>query len=265
MNNKAFTISLVLAGMAVFMIFNYITSKEQEVKARYGTEKAVVVAKRNIPVLAEIHENMIDIVAKPERFIEPGMTSTSKEVVGFIATVPIRKGEQITLNKITEPGIKTGLSKQISPGKRAIAIPVDDNTAVNRLLKPGDRVDVLATIDPPGGAKGSQLTKIVAQDVPVLAVGEFVTTQAPRKVERDDTTGKDTVRNLNVEKNFNTITVEVDPQLAMQVSLLRDSGMKIGLMLRNNDDTERVNIPASTILDVLGPDQAKIIRAPAQK
>jgi pilus assembly protein CpaB len=251
--------------MAVFMIYNYITSKEEEIKAKYGTEQAVVIAKRNIGYMAEIKADMLEIVAKPKRFVEPGRTSSTKEVEGFIAAVPINKGEQITLNKIIEPGIQTGLSRQVSMGKRAIAVPVDDNTAVNRLLKPGDRVDMIATIDPPGGAKGSQLTKIVAQDIVVLAVGEFVTTQAPRKTEKDDTTGATFTRKLNLERNFNTITIEVDPQIATQVTLLRDSGMKVGLMLRNNDDTERVNIPAMTLLDVLGPDQSKIIRAPAQK
>lgn len=266
MNNKAFTISIALAGLAAFMIYNYITSQEQAMKEKYGQETAIVVAKRNIPELAEITESMIEVDKKPKSFVEPGTATKKEEVVGFIAMIPIAKGQQITLNKIVQAGIKTGLSKQVSPGKRAVAIPVDDNTAVNRLLKPGDRIDLMATIDPPGGAKGSQMTKIVAQDLPILAVGEYVTTTAPRKVEFDDTTGKNTVRNLNIERSYTTITIESDPQTALHLALLRDGGSRLSVMLRNNDDTERVNVPATTLLDVLGPDQARIIRAPsAQK
>jgi pilus assembly protein CpaB len=266
MNNKAFTMSIALAALAVFMIYNYIASKEAELKGRYGTPTAVVIAKTNISELAEIHENMVEIISKPKQFLEPGKTTSKQEVVGFIATVPIRKGEQITLNKIIAPGVKTGLSKQITPGKRAVSIPVDDNNAVTRLIKPGDRIDLMATIEPPGGVKGSQITKMVLQDLPVLAVGEYITTQAPRKVEKDETTGKDNVRNLNVERNFNTITVEVDPQSAMQVSLLKDApGARLGVMLRNNDDTERVNMSAVTLMDVLGADSNKIIRNPASR
>jgi pilus assembly protein CpaB len=263
MNNKAFTISLALAGLAVFMIYSFITSKEEELKAKYGTETAVVVAKRNIAELAEIHETMIEIVSKPKRFIEPGKTTSKQEVVGFIASVPINKGEQITLNKIIAPGVKTGLSKQVSPGKRAVAINVTDDNAVNRLIKPGDRIDILATIDPPGGARGSQITKVVFQDVAVLAVGEYVTTTAPRKVEYDDTAGRNVVRNLNIERNFGTITIELEPQAAAQLTLLKDANSKLSMTLRNSDDTERVNVPGVNMLDVLGPDANRIIRAPA--
>src|SRR5687768_15915366 len=112
MNNKAFTISIALAGMAVFMIYSYISSKESELTQKDGSMTNVVVAKRDIAELAEIHDNMIDTVNKPKQFLEPGWTTTKQEGSGFIAAVPIRKGEQITLNKIIAPGIKTGLSKQ---------------------------------------------------------------------------------------------------------------------------------------------------------
>lgn len=263
MNNKAFTISLMLAGIAVFMIYSYISSKEEEIKSKYGTEVAVVVAKKDIKEMSEIYENMVEIVKKPKSFIEPGKATSKEEVVGFIAMVPIKKGEQITLNKIIQPGVETGLSRQVSIGKRAVSIPVSDSTAVGKLIKPGDRVDVIATIDPPGGVKGSALTKIVLQDAPVLAVGEYIAATAPRKVEKDETTGKNFTRNLNVERNFNTISIEADPQDAVSIVLLRDGGSKLSIMLRNNDDTERVGIPAMGVLDVLGVDRNRIIRAPS--
>ena len=261
MNNKAFTISLALAGMAVFMIYSYITSQEQSLKEKYGIETTVLIAKKNIAEMAEITDNSLTTDKKPQSFVEPGADKIKvQDVVGLIAMVPINKGEQITLNKLMQPGIATGLSRQISPGKRAVALPVDDNSAVGRLLKPGDRIDLMTTIDPPGGAKGSQMSKIVAQDLPVLAVGEYITTTAPRREEIDFTTGKKLIRNLNVEHNYNTITLEVDPQTAMSLALLRDGGSRISVMLRNSDDSERVNIPAITLLDVLGPDQSKIMR-----
>lgn len=263
MNNKAFTISLLMAGFAVFMVYSYITSKEAEFQTKYGTETAVVVAKKDIAELSEIHENMVEQVKKPKQFIEPGKTTSPAEVTGFIATVPIRKGEQITLNKIVAPGVKTGLSRQVTVGKRALAIPVDFANAVGKLLKPGDRVDVVATIDPPGAAKGGQISKVVLQDVPVLAVGEWVTTQAPRKIEKDDATGKDYVRNLTIDRNYGEVTLETSPNDAAQIVLLRRSGAGLDLMLRNNDDTERVNSAGMTLLDVLGPDASKIIRTPA--
>lgn len=262
MNNKAFTVSLALAAFAVFMIYSLITSKEEEYKTKYGAETAVVVAKKDIREMDEIHANMIEIVSKPKQFVEPGKTTSKEEVAGFIAAVNIRKGEQITLNKIVTPGVKTGLSRQITPGKRAISLSASDENAVNRLIKPGDRIDVLATIDPPGSQKGSQISKMIMQDVLVLAVGEWITTTAPRKVEKDETSGKDNVINLNVTRSYGSIVVEADPSAAQQIALLRSTGTQLTMLLRNNDDTERVVISGSTVIDILGSDMSRV-RIPA--
>jgi pilus assembly protein CpaB len=263
MNNKAFTISIALAGFAVFMIYSYITSKEQEIKATYGTPTPVVVATRDIGPLNEVFDNMVEIVSRPKQFIEPGHTDNVKQVVGFVTSVPIRKGEQITLNKIVALGVQTGLSRQVTPGKRALSVSVDDVSGVNRLLKPGDRIDIIATIDPPGSQRGGQISKLILQDVPVLAVGEYVTNTAPRKIEKDDVTGKNNVRNLNIDRNFNTITVEVSPNEAMQLTILRDTQQRLSVMLRNSDDTERLNMAGMGLLDALGQDASRALRTPA--
>jgi pilus assembly protein CpaB len=265
MNNKAFTISLVLAGLAVFMIYSYISSKEDELKRTYGDEVSVAVAKRSIKEMEVVYENMVDTVVKPKKFVEPGSATSKQEVLGFIATVPIRKGEQVTLNKIISPGVRTGLARQISPGKRAISIPVTDDTAVSKLIKPGDRIDLLTTLEVPGAQRGMQITKMVLQDVPVLAVGEYISNLSPRKAEKDKITGQEEVRNLNAERNFNTITIEVEPQWAAQITLLRDAGHRLSVLLRNNDDTERVNIGGVMLMDVIGQDLGRVVRTPASQ
>jgi pilus assembly protein CpaB len=263
MNNRAFTISLVLALMAVFMVYSYITSKEEEIKGKFGTPESVLVAKTDITELSEIHENMIEIVSKPKKFMEPGKTSNKQEVIGFIASVPIRKGEQITLNKIVAPGLRTGISKQVSPGKRAVSIPVDQMTGVNKLLKPGDRVDVMVAVDPPGASRGNTIGKIMFQDVPILAVGNYVVTQAPRTIEKNDE-GKEVVRNLNIDTAFNSVVIELEPQSAFQMALMRDSGAaRVSLLLRNNDDTERVGFQTTNMSEVLSSDPNKIYRGSA--
>src|SRR5271154_4617629 len=107
MNNKAFTISLGLAGMAVFMIWSYISSQEQTLKERYGVETTVFVAKKSIPEMGEITENAIGQDKKPASFVEPGADKIKEidKIIGLIAMVPINKGEQITLNKLMQPGI----------------------------------------------------------------------------------------------------------------------------------------------------------------
>lgn len=258
MNNKAFTISLMLALGAAFMVWSYITSTEENFKKKYGDETAVVIAKDKIDELEEITGNKIEIISKPKRYIEPGHTNTKEEVEGFIAAVPIRKGEQITLNKIIAPGVRTGLSRVVTPGKRAVAIQVGEVNAVSKLLKPGDRIDLTVTIDAGGAQKGAQVTKVFLQDIPILAVGEYITTTAPRKLERDDTTNKTLVRNLAIDRSFNTITLELNADEALQIIHMQNTGSFMSIMLRNSDDTERLQISGTNTADVLGSDAQKI-------
>src|SRR5262245_5200946 len=105
MRDKAFTISIGLAIMATYMIYSYVTSREEELRGKYGIEMPVVVAKKNIPELEEIKENMVEIQNRPKSLLEPGSALNPKQVTGFIAMVPINKGETITLNKLVQPGI----------------------------------------------------------------------------------------------------------------------------------------------------------------
>ncbi|HRK02635.1 MAG TPA: Flp pilus assembly protein CpaB [Oligoflexia bacterium] len=250
MNNKAFTFSLALALLATVMVYSYMTSKEEEWQTKYGTPTAVVVAKEDIKELETIDETKIEILKKPQQYVEPGALTSKDEVVGFIASVPLKRGEQVTLSKAMTPGLRTGLARQVSPGKRAIALSVRDDNAVGRLIKPGDRIDVLAIIQPPG-QRGSDIAKLVLQDVLILAVGEYITTLPARKVQKDEMSGKVITKNLNLDRNFNTITLEVDPNSAQQVLLLQSMGMGLYVMLRNNDDTERVALGASTLPEIL--------------
>jgi len=201
MNNKALTLSLVMAVMAVFFVQSYVTSIEDEAKKKFGTEVLVVSAKADVAEMETIDETMLELKPIPQRFLEPGAVAYSprqdqnvvisemKELAGSVAVVPIRKGEQITLNKITEPSLRTGLSPQVTPGRRAMAIPIDESSGVSKLIKPGDRVDVVAIFTSQTKQRtdplGAVLSKTILQDVGVLSVGKNVTNNIARTLEQD--------------------------------------------------------------------------------
>ncbi len=263
MNNKAFSMSLIMALAAVLMVYSYIDSREKEWSKRYGNEEPVIVARKDINELKEITKDLIEVRNVPKDYREPGATTSEKDVVGFVALVPMRKGEQITYNKIAGLGVRTGLSRQVSPGKRAVSMNINDVTGVSKLLKPGDRVDVIAVIDPPGSTgKGNQISKTILQDVPVLAVGKFITSHVPRREEKDES-GRVIVRNLAENDAYGTITVEVDPPNAQVMAYFNNGGGSLTLSLRNNDDTERVVLAPTTMRDMLGNDGTGAPRAPA--
>jgi pilus assembly protein CpaB len=255
MNSRAFTTSLLLAALAVAMIWSYIESRETELQSDYGNQTPVVVAKEDIKELEIIDDRKVQLVNIPSKFQMPGHFKRVEDLYNTIAAVPIKKGEQITVPRVTYPGSQSGLSRQISIGKRALSIQISESQAVSRLIKPGDRVDVLALIDYASGKKEKQKVKTVLQDVLILSTGLFITNSVPIiniKDEKDSRQMK-----LNNYTNFNTVTLELTPFEVQKMVFLVSAGNGIYLSLRNNDDKEISRIGSTRLYDILGEDQAE--------
>ena len=171
MNSRAFTFSLLIAGIAMFMVSSFITSQEEKLTIRYGQQVPVVVAKVDIKELELIDDRKIQVTTVPKSYKAPNAFDKPADVFNTIATVPIKAGEQITYPRVTYPGARSGLSRQVSVGKRALSIQVSEDTAVSKLIKPGDRVDVIALLDYAGGKLDKMKVKTVLQDkyVPLQA------------------------------------------------------------------------------------------------
>lgn len=256
MNSRAFTTSLILAAVAVLMIYSYISSRETELVSEYGNMTPVVVAREDIKELEVIDDRKVRLENVPAKFQMPGHFKRVEDLYNTIASVPIKKGEQITIPRVTYPGVQSGLSRQISIGKRALSIPVSDQTSVSKLLKPGDRVDILAMVDYAAGKKEKLKVKTVLQDVLILSTGLFVTNSVPLvniKSENDSRQMK-----LNNFTNYNSVTIELTPfEVQKMVFLLTAGNGGIYLSLRNNDDKTIERISATRLYDVLGEDAAE--------
>jgi pilus assembly protein CpaB len=107
-----------------------------------------------------------------------GGVSPEKAVEGAIVRDPILAGEPIVSRKIVRGGEGGYLSVVLSPGKRAMAVPVTSETAVGGFVLPGDRVDVLQTHDAQNvgegeGPSGKQtVAETVLRNVRVLALDQ---------------------------------------------------------------------------------------------
>jgi len=180
MNTRALSLALIIAVFAMMMVYTYIDDQKSALINQYGVPVTVVTAKEDIQELELIDDSKLIITTVPKNFLQPGSFRSIKDLENTIATVPILKGEQITGPRVTYPGSKTGLSRQIAVGKRAVAINITEKDAVGRLIKPGDRVDVLAAIDISQGArKDLQKTRTILQDVLVLSTGMSMTNSIP--------------------------------------------------------------------------------------
>ena len=270
MNNRAMTMAIIIALFAVYLVFSWVEEIETKAVKKYGARVVVLKARRDIKETETINETMVKLEEVPKTFLEPSAIyfessnndpetmKSVKALSGSVAVVPIKEGEQLSYNKITEPGVRTGLAPQVAPGRRAIAINVNDQTAVSKLVKPGDRVDLIAVLDM-GGGRENKISKTILQDVVVLSVGKNVTNNIPRVIEFDGS--KEKIRSLNEDTAFSTVTLEVEPSQAQTLALVIGSGDNaITLSLRNNDDTERANLGSTMLSDILGVDASRVQR-----
>ena len=255
MNTRAFTLSLVIALIAAFMVYSYIEGVESQLVKKYGKLITIVAAKKNIERWELLDDSKVYLKKIPDKLAHPKAFRKIESVSNTVAMAPILKDEMITFPRVTFPNVKTGLSRQVSPGKRALSIPADDNITVGKLIKPGDRVDVIAKLDYAGGKKDKVIIRTVLQDVLVLSTGKNMTNSIPKYGVKTPKEIK--IMNLDTYSNFNVVTLELSPDESQKIIYLMSESVKIFLTLRNNDDRGRATVGDTTLFDLLGEEAIK--------
>jgi pilus assembly protein CpaB len=156
--------------------------------------------------------------------------ATRDDIVGRGVTAAIFAQEPILQNRLAAKGAGAGLASIIPPGKRAVAIRVNDVTSVAGFVTPGMRVDILMLGVPPNsqGGSGTQ-TKTLLQNMEVLSAGH--------QIEKDAEGKPITVPVVNML---------VTPEQAEILSLASQDA-RIQLVLRNPLDKEESNTPGTAM------------------
>lgn len=251
--SKSLWISLGFALIAGLLLYSWSQDKKTEVTKVLGATKKVVRAAENIAEMETLDESKLTLVDIPQEYAQPDVISDITVAVGQVAAAPIKKDEQVLQTKLLLPGPETGLSLEVSPGKRAITIPVDDMRGVSKLIKPGDRVDILAAVDSGKGMDSHREVRIILQDTAILATGLNIVNNLPRRIEFDVDGKKQILSRLSGNTNFTNITIEAKPDDAqILVYLLSTSPSSLFLALRNPNDKVVSPLKTTTIDDVLG-------------
>jgi len=260
--SRTLWISIGAAIFAIFLLYSWSQEQKSAMARKFGSSKRVVIASQDIAEMETIDESKLDIIDQPVDFIQPDAIAEAEGAVGQVAAVPIKKGEQLLQTKLLLPGPDTGLSMEVSPGKRAVTVPIDDMREVSRLLRPGDRIDIVAALDYGKGTEARREVRTILQDVIVLATGLNVVNKIPRRFELD-VSGKNINRiNLNASTNFTTITIEAKPDEVQQlVYILATSPGSLFTTLRHPNDRLQAPTRVTTVEDVLG--KANVLRVPA--
>ena len=161
---------------------------------------------------------------------EPTDTAQEQEppaVIGAVTRIPFLAGMPLTDAGLIQPGEDGFLAAVLLPDRRAITITVNQETSHAGMIAPGDRVDVIFTMqvssnDP---SQLNSFSRTVLEDIRVVAVG--------RRIENVTYTDQEST------PNGNTVTLEVRPPEADQLVLASTRG-SLALALRplgQSDDT----------------------------
>jgi len=256
-----FALAIISGVIAALLIGIYLNQQRQIIQIQTKEELSriqqmqdtVLIATREIPKGTTIEAGMLEAKVIPREYIQPQAVSYPERIIGMIATVPIAKGEQITLNKFSSVKQATGSSLAMATpiGKRAVSISVDNISSLVGMIKPGDYVDVISFIPVPAmSPDGKQTTQIAAiplfQNILVLAVGRNLGAESMESRYSDRTT---------TTESSPLITLALTPQEANLIAFITEQG-KIRLVLRSPADSRIEPIqPASweTLFQYLMP------------
>jgi len=249
-------IAAALAFFAVLLLWAFMSQKEKKL-LELKTAKPVVVATKDIPVLSVLDESQLKIEKIPQKYAQPGHLSRLEDVVGQMNQSPIKKGEQILQTKLLDVTTQPNLSVQVSPGKRAMTVPITDVHGVARMIQPGDHVDLISSIDYGASDREEREIKTVLQDIIVLATGKNSVYGIPLASVKDPFTGEEKKVDLRTER-YTSVTLEVTPEQAQTLVFLMTSGEGvIFLSLRNREDRSVAQLFTTNADRVLGPRSIK--------
>lgn len=183
-------LGLGLAGFAVYMAQNYMAQIQAErdmlvaAQAKAPDLVDVVVAKRPLRYGERVTREDLQTIKWPKSSLPKGvyhMVSAPAEAPADAPAVfaanearpraalrSFEPFEPILASKLTAPGVDAGITSNLTPGKRALAIRVDVTSGVSGFLRPGDRVDVYWS----GNANGNEVTKLIHPGVRLIAIDQ---------------------------------------------------------------------------------------------
>ena len=228
--------ALLLAGalglglVAAFLSISYVKQRvaAAEDAARGDVEEQeVVVTKRAFEIGETVTESDLSTRMVPTEFLpaDAVLPDAYQSILNRMVRAPIREGAPLSGGSLVP--LYDQFSRVIVPGKVGYTLSVDENNSISGMIAPGDSVDILMTFentDTPvaeGATKPGERVVPLLENVTVLATGRRV--------------GETVVTDETSNEGFSSITLELDPRQAEQLTVGRKTG-EIHVILRNIED-----------------------------
>jgi len=227
-NRIALLVAAVVASVGALLLVLYLRRFEEE--ASGGAPVKVLMAVKALEPGALLTEDAVAVRVIPVAYVESRAVRESDrpKVVGLRVATPVQANQSLFWTDLAiATDDRRDLSSLVQPGMRAVTIRAANDDKSFALIRPGDRVDVIATVTPNAGpvAPGGEKTSVVLlQNVLVLAVGLETGQDAPATGSR--TAGDSRQQVMSLSLNL---------QEAQLVSLALDRG-RLTVALRNPGD-----------------------------
>lgn len=230
---QAFMGLAVLLGVAAAVAAYFsVTAVARQVGRQAGQDfKSVVVTTSDLTYGVKLEPTMLHTVNYPKDAVPAGAFSTVDSVAGQTTKVFLSAREPVTAIKLSSRG--GGLSMLVRPTMRAASVEVNQVSGVSGFILPGDRVDVLVTVDPRGTDRLDAVTRTILQNTEVLAAGQKTQQESNKPI------------------TVQAVTLLVNPAGAEQLALAMHEG-QISLALRNPEDQDTVKTTAYSTRQMLG-------------
>jgi pilus assembly protein CpaB len=247
-----FFILAVVAGCAGLFVFTqYVNKIKKAQPARSDATQPVVVAATDIAIATRLESRHLVVVGWPKQNVPEGSHGKLADVVGHTVRQSIVKDEPILDKRLADSKEGQGMAALLDPGLRAMTVEVDSVVGVAGFVQPGDYVDVITTMSPDEETKKSlnsqadRISKIILQNIKVLAVGEHLSTEGREPV---------TVK---------VVTLAVTAQQSEQLALGSQYG-RILLTIRPRVDTRVTQTTGISPKRLLAPDAGTTVAPPQE-
>ena len=206
------TVILVVAALAAvalaFIVHGMLTPEKPAIVAAAPPPKPVVqvlVAKRDLPIGTRLAPGDLgwqpwpadalnatfvtdgsapSLPAKmPDKAVQKVARATNDMIApqgpmqafeGAIVKEALAAGEPVVARKVVRAGQSGFMAVVLQPGMRAMAVPINAETAAGGFILPGDRVDVLQARASSDGNSKSFMTEVLMRNVRVLAIDQNI-------------------------------------------------------------------------------------------
>jgi pilus assembly protein CpaB len=219
----------VAALVAALVVYSALKKREREVQEAMAQSVNIVVATHDLHIGAQLDPTAVKLTRWSRDSMPPGAFTDVAAVSGKYVKTPFVENEPIVGDRLFS-GVKTAgmLPLLIPAGMRAMSVPVDEVSDIAGFVLPGAHVDILVSIQDATSTGGAPFSKIVLQNVEVLAVAQEI------EEAKDE------------PKVVKVVTVLVTPEEAERLSLASHDGT-LRLALRNYEDKKIVMTNGSNV------------------